>query len=320
MAGMQHDHKPATRYFQESLELWQTVGDASRQAGAHLNLGLVAHITGQVDEAQRQLERAYELFLSVGDRSGQAKAVGSRARLARQQNDLDRAMRLVEESLDLFQAVGDRFGTAQALANLGQVKLALDDRAGAGVAFRRALEAWRALGNIVDVAECLEGVAAVVVDTQPRRAAHLLGAAEALRERSGALVAAVDLSRYAKLVAQLKAHLREDTFAGAWTEGRGLPIDEAMDLALREDASKRAGSSVAVQTDEGDALTPRDTLSPREREIARLIAQGQSNRAIADGLVVAVKTVETHIQHIFRKLHVKNRAEIGVWAARTGLV
>ena len=46
-----------------------------------------------------------------------------------------------------------------------------------------------------------------------------------------------------------------------------------------------------------------ERLSEREREIARLIAQGHSNRAIAELLVLSIKTVETHVKHIFTKLN-----------------
>ena len=48
--------------------------------------------------------------------------------------------------------------------------------------------------------------------------------------------------------------------------------------------------------------------------------QWQHVLRLADALVVSVKTVETHIQHIFRKLNVKARSEVAVWAARHGLI
>jgi non-specific serine/threonine protein kinase len=153
-------------------------------------------------------------------------------------------------------------------------------------------------------------VAAVLANGQPRRAAQLLGAAEALRETSGALVAAVDLSRYAALVTQVRGQLRDDTFAAAWREGREMAIDQAINLALRDDAA-------ATPPDAADGA---GLLSSRELDVAKLIANGSSNRDIADVLVVSVKTVETHIQHIFRKLNVKARSEVAVWAARNGLI
>jgi predicted ATPase/DNA-binding CsgD family transcriptional regulator len=309
LAGVQHEHARAIAYFQESLELWQSLGVAGRQAGTHLNLGLVAYITSDFEEAERHFAAGSDLYFSVGDRSGQARAVGHRARLAHEQNDLSHAMRLMEESLDLFQAADDDWGTAHSLANLGHLRSTLGDRVGAGAAFRQALEVWRALGNFVDVAECLEGMAAEVVDGQPRRAAHLFGAAEALRERSGAPIAAVEEPRYRVIIARLKTHLRENTFDAAWREGRGLSMDRAIELALQDDAP------APVVDSDGSGV-----LSPRELEIAKLIAQGSSNRRIADTLVVSVKTVETHIQHIFRKLEVKARSEIAVWATRHGLI
>jgi len=65
---------------------------------------------------------------------------------------------------------------------------------------------------------------------------------------------------------------------------------------------------------------PAGVLSPREHEIAEMIARGQSNQGIADNLVVSVKTVESHVQHIFRKLTVKRRAEIATWIVRHELL
>jgi DNA-binding CsgD family transcriptional regulator/Tfp pilus assembly protein PilF len=61
-------------------------------------------------------------------------------------------------------------------------------------------------------------------------------------------------------------------------------------------------------------------LTEREREVVRLIAQGKSNREIADTLVVAKRTVETHINNILYKLNLTSRAQIVVWAVERGLV
>jgi DNA-binding CsgD family transcriptional regulator len=215
----------------------------------------------------------------------------------------------VEDALQLFQEVGDDWGSAQALANLGHVKLGLGDRSGASVAFRSALEVWRALGNTVDISECLEGIAAVVIDDHPRRAAQLLGAAEVLRQRSGAPIAAVERWRYAQLVSHVRRRLRDDTFVAAWQAGRHLSMDRAVDLAQR-DAAPRSQAAPA------DHAPRKSVLSTREREIAQLIAHGFSNRTIAERLVVSVKTIETHVKHIFAKLNVTGRAQVAVWAER----
>jgi DNA-binding NarL/FixJ family response regulator len=61
-------------------------------------------------------------------------------------------------------------------------------------------------------------------------------------------------------------------------------------------------------------------LTEREREVAALIAQGKSNREIADELVVSYRTVETHVGTILSKLAFSSRAKIAVWAVESGLV
>jgi len=66
-----------------------------------------------------------------------------------------------------------------------------------------------------------------------------------------------------------------------------------------------------------DAL---DSLSPREREVMRLIARGYTYREVAKDLVLSVKTVETHVSAVLRKLQLSNRHELAKWAAARHLV
>jgi DNA-binding NarL/FixJ family response regulator len=63
-----------------------------------------------------------------------------------------------------------------------------------------------------------------------------------------------------------------------------------------------------------------DSLSEREREVLQLIAEGQSNKEVADTLAVSPATVETHRAHIFQKLDVHNTAEVVLYAVRRGLI
>jgi DNA-binding NarL/FixJ family response regulator len=61
-------------------------------------------------------------------------------------------------------------------------------------------------------------------------------------------------------------------------------------------------------------------LTEREREVAILIANGKSNREIADRLVVGNRTVEVHVSSILSKLGFTSRSQIAVWAYEKGLV
>ena len=56
-----------------------------------------------------------------------------------------------------------------------------------------------------------------------------------------------------------------------------------------------------------------------QREVARLVAQGKSNRALADELIVSERTIEKHIERIMSKLGFSSRAQIAAWAVERGL-
>ena len=70
---------------------------------------------------------------------------------------------------------------------------------------------------------------------------------------------------------------------------------------------------------EGEAI-PDDPLSPRETEIVKLIAEGQTSREIADLLVISEKTVERHRANILTKLGMRDRVDLTRYAVRRGLV
>lgn len=63
-----------------------------------------------------------------------------------------------------------------------------------------------------------------------------------------------------------------------------------------------------------------DGLTERERQVVRLIANGKTNREIAEALHISVKTVETHRTHIMEKLDLHDRAHLVRYAVRKGLI
>lgn len=74
-----------------------------------------------------------------------------------------------------------------------------------------------------------------------------------------------------------------------------------------------------------DATTPvadedLDALTPREREVLRLIARGYTYREAAQELVLSARTIETHVSSVLRKLQMSNRRELARWASARRLV
>jgi DNA-binding NarL/FixJ family response regulator len=80
---------------------------------------------------------------------------------------------------------------------------------------------------------------------------------------------------------------------------------------LIEDFLRRARQDLPVRE---------DPLSPREREVVKLVAEGYTNKQIADALVISEKTVERHRANILEKLGMRDRVELTRYAIRQGLV
>ncbi len=78
--------------------------------------------------------------------------------------------------------------------------------------------------------------------------------------------------------------------------------------------------SRAQTSGEGEAQTTYAALTAREREILTLVAEGLSNREIAERLVLSLSTVQTHYTHIMDKLNLQKRAELIKYAIRHGLI
>jgi two-component system response regulator NreC len=81
-----------------------------------------------------------------------------------------------------------------------------------------------------------------------------------------------------------------------------------------------AVNEVLLQAKQPEGKTGYELLTNREREVLQLIAEGLSNQAIAEQLVISVKTVEAHRAHIMTKLHAKNRTDLIRYAIKRGLV
>jgi DNA-binding NarL/FixJ family response regulator len=76
-------------------------------------------------------------------------------------------------------------------------------------------------------------------------------------------------------------------------------------------------------TSEVATVSPEESeadLSPREIEVLKLVAQGSTNREIADSLFISENTVKTHLRSIMEKLHLANRSQAAAYAVQRGLV
>jgi DNA-binding CsgD family transcriptional regulator len=104
-----------------------------------------------------------------------------------------------------------------------------------------------------------------------------------------------------------------------WTLYEAQALELAGERASALELYRSCGSVSGVRRLEARSVVQSQSpLSKREWEVAALVAEGKSNRSIADALVLSERTVENHISSIFTKLNLRSRAEVAAFIARTG--
>jgi DNA-binding NarL/FixJ family response regulator len=118
--------------------------------------------------------------------------------------------------------------------------------------------------------------------------------------------------------AALQARLGQDRFEAACREGRALSfsqIGELVSLVLHDVGA--GGRGAEASSGKGRQHT---SLSEREKQVLRLVAEGLTNKEIARALIVTENTVKTHVTSLFNKLGVDSRARAVAVAANEGLL
>jgi non-specific serine/threonine protein kinase len=309
----QQDYAAAQVLFEQSLAAYQLAADTLGSLPLMADLGLVAYHRGDYAEAGVVFEKSLAEFRRHGlkDRvAGALNVVGDLARLA---GDQDRAAALYAESLELWRELRGTPGIASALHKLGQVKRAIGDLGAARSYFVQSLALQRDLGNAQGIAECLAGLAGTAAAAgRPDRAVQIFAGSAAILAEIGVPLAPADQAAVERDLAAVRRRLGGPGWDAGWTAGQALSTDQAVELALADDAG-RVGVRPAVRPEPGPPL------SRREREVTALIARGLSNREISDALVITEKTVGSHVEHIMTKLGLRSRTRVAVWAVEHGM-
>jgi tetratricopeptide (TPR) repeat protein len=229
----------AAELSEQSLALWEELGDVSGTARSLLSLGTVAAEQGDQERAISLSERAAELYRETGDRRGHALAVSNLGGIALERGEYAKAASLSEQAYGLFETLEDSEGMAFALVNQGFAALSEREHERAITLLRRALRLLAELQFRDVIGYCFEGLAAVLAFTgQTEPAARLLGAAEALRESLGVDLAPAERETHEETAAAVRQALGEDRFSAAWRLGRELALDEAIAYALQEEGAR----------------------------------------------------------------------------------
>ena len=274
--------------------------------GLGLVMGVLSRQAGNPDEAiawfdrdARSTERGVATYLAaqaLPELGGAMIAVGRR----------DEAAAVLDRALAVATRLGMPGARAQALEAQADLAARHPDTARRALDLAHAALALRAdHGLRAGVVDSLESVARHGAAIKgPADTVRILAASETARaalaiERAPDRRASVDGT-----IEELLRSLGRDAFDTAWTEGARLSLTDATAYASRARGARSRPRS------------GRDSLTPTEQEVVRLVVDGLTNPAIAAKLFMSRSTVKAHLTRIYAKLGVANRTELATRAAR----
>ncbi|WP_327743396.1 LuxR C-terminal-related transcriptional regulator [Streptomyces europaeiscabiei] len=312
LAVLQRDHTAAHRWLDEAEALGGRLENPVVCAYVQSLRGTLAIFDGRMDEAVPFLETALASHTETGEEVG---AVYALLHLGAAQSHLGdpRATQNCRRAVALAEAHGGQLVQAHTLWVLGHDAWARGDHEGAMAATRTALEKERGSNDYLWVALMLEQLARVTAALgDHQEAARLLGAAHALWQDIDTTIAAFGphmVEQHARGEEELVRALGTAAYEEALAEGgRHHYPGEAIAYALR--TGSEAIAEAARPTAEAPATSP---LTPREQEVAALVAKGMSNRQIATALGRSPRTVHGHLANILAKLGFGSRAQVASW-------
>ncbi len=300
----------------EALSLARSVGDRLSEGYALGTRAAAVAYRGSLREAQQLAEAAIEVMREIDHQWGVARTLLGLGELARLRGDADAARRSYLEALPVLREIDSRPETARCLAGLGRLAMDQGSVAQAREHLAESIRLSHATGARIGVARGLEAFASLaVLEDRGDRAVQLIAAAAALRE--AAHLPQLPGSRTDRYFAAARS-FGEPAIAQFWATGFGMTSDAAVAMALDAGPAGAGARPDREGTPAGHPAAgpaPSGRLTAREREIVALIAEGYSNRAIADKLYISPATAARHVANILEKLGFNSRAQVAAWAS-----
>jgi len=286
-----------------SRELAEKLGDTIDATAATVYLGVAALMRGDAQAAFDLFQTAYTRTDRDAEPRGFALAAARLGFASFLLGEHERAVTLCEEAIAASVSCGESWHRAEALGDLSIITWRQGDSRRATEFSVEALRIRRDFDNAVGTAQCLGTLAWIAAtERQYQRSARLLGAADGVWHAIEATPFPHLMSYRSECEKDVRRALGERAFESSYRAGCEGRLSENVAFALGEQEAP------ADEPLDGSAA-----LTPRERQIADLVADGMSNKEIADSLVISKRTAEAHVEHILSKLGFSSRAQIAAW-------
>ena len=281
--------------------------DTCRQGMIEIGVAKTMVARGDLVAARRELDPIEAPLRAAGLPMIIEWWLWAHGRVALESDDVAAARAAFDEASGLALTQGYPWFVAAAHHHQGVLALHTDDTA-AETHFHAALALQVEFGFRVRAAETLERLAQCAVAGESfSEAGRLLGCAQTLRESTGGVRAVLDRPAHERCLAAVRAALGEEAFAAVWAEGLNLSLGQVGAYASRARGERKRPSSGW------------DSLTPTELQVVGLAATGLTNAQVGEKLFVSPGTVKTHLQNVYGKLGIPNRAALAAEATARGV-
>jgi predicted ATPase/DNA-binding CsgD family transcriptional regulator len=271
-------------------------------------LALSAYASGDLEAARATAEEIVRIGRGGGSRLDEAIGEWLLGMVARSQMRQDDARAHLEASRALSTDPRLPHTLGRSLLGLADLAREGEDLEEAWELAHDSLEVLDDYGDRVGATAALETIADLTVSLgEPERALRLLAASQRFHTDTGIARFSLRADRFESARNTAQAELDSADATACWDAGSQLSLAEAIAYARRG---------------RGERQRPRvgwASLTPVERDVARLVAEGHTNAAIGQRLFISVNTVKKHLSHVYAKVDVGGRADLAAQVARRDL-
>ncbi|MFG6191897.1 ATP-binding protein [Nonomuraea sp. JJY05] len=311
LAVLQSDFALAADMLEEARELAKQLDSAAVLAEISYVSGLATLVQRDLTGAAALLEEAVAGYRETDAPMGVVNTLLYLGTAYSLLGRSDEAVARFKEGLEICEGREDHWFRSYTLWVYGIETWRQGDVAGAVEMEREAIRLKRPFDDRLGTALCIEALAWMAADGTPKRAAVLFGVSQERWRAFGAPPFGFVSGHHDASEALARERLGEQEFEAAFRKGTELTPADALSYAMCESAKPARPAPAAAQS---------SPLTRREMEIARLVAQGMTNKAIASRLVIAQRTAEGHVEHILTKLGFNSRSQIAAWVGEQGLL
>jgi predicted ATPase/DNA-binding CsgD family transcriptional regulator len=308
LAVLQADTTAALPWLERAAEAARELDNAALLTQATSMASIAAMTAGDRAASEAFYEEALTAAAQANDLASTTSVLQARALNGMFTGELDAVRVATSEGVRLSREAGDLYVLEVMLMEFAFVTLIMGDAGDAKPLYTEALQIARRIDDRLAQSYLLGAFSWFAAnDGRARLAAQLLGAGDAIRLSAGAgliapLAPLLDQAEEAAVVVLGRAK-----FDAEFTAGKRINREDAIRLALGEPAHVGARAAAGGT---GDGV-----LGRREADVARLVAEGLSNRQIGSRLFISERTVDSHVRSILNKLGFNSRAQIAAWFA-----